>query len=197
MKPNYAQARRHATRRLMRELSHKLSYHNLGHTLDVIERCIDLGELIGISDEQMLLVKTAAAYHDIGFLVKVQGHEALGAQMAGEVLGGFGYSAEQIHTIQALIMATKLGHEPSNMLEKIMSDADLDILGRPDFLARSGDLHTEVVAMGEKVTTLQWYTQQHRFLSQHQYQTDTAHQLRKRGKAMNIGLLAELIEEQD
>ncbi|MGB1251265.1 MAG: HD domain-containing protein [Candidatus Promineifilaceae bacterium] len=197
MNPNYAKARRHATRRLIQELSPKLSYHNLAHTLDVIERAVDLGERIGVDETDMLLLKTAAAYHDIGFIDCVAGHEQIGAEYAGEVLGEYGYSAEQIVTVQELILATQLSRTPQTLLEQIMSDADLDILGRPDFLSRSCDLRDEVNALGNTISLREWYLQQHRFLSSQTYSTATARDTREAGKADNLKLLMRLVDEID
>ena len=67
-----------ALKRLENELDPRLTYHSLAHTRDhVLPAAKRLGRLAGLSAENHLILTTAAAYHDIGFLIQRQGHEEL------------------------------------------------------------------------------------------------------------------------
>ena len=55
--------------RLENELSPKLTYHGLHHTRDdVLPAAIRLAKLVNLSHADTLLLKTAALFHDTGFM---------------------------------------------------------------------------------------------------------------------------------
>ena len=92
-------------------------------------------------------------------------------------------------------MATKLPPNPQTLLEKIMCDADLDYLGRSDFIPVSNSLYDELRAQGKEIDINTWNKQQVKFLTGHQYFTNTAIRLREVGKEKQIERLKKLIEE--
>lgn len=192
--PDFEQARRYALRRLERELSPKLTYHNLEHTRDDVvpatERLADW-EKIGRAD--LLLLSTAAYYHDIGFVLQRVEHEAASSRLAAQILPGFGYGPEQIQIIHGLIMATRLPQTPHTLLEQMIVDADLDSLGRGDFLERSHALRDELGAFGQPIGLDEWYRRQLEFLQSHRYFTAAARALRDDQKTRNIEMLRELL----
>jgi uncharacterized protein len=192
------QAIAYALARLERELPQELVYHSLAHTRDeVVPIVARLAQQEGIFDEEaLLLLHTAACYHDIGFVEQVHDHEAAGVRIARAMLPGFGYRPAQVDTIEGLIMATKLPQSPRTLLERILADADLDSLGRLDFLQRSLDLRTELIALGASISLSEWYQRQIQFLSAHRYFTPSARAMRNRGKQHNMALLHSLLAQQ-
>ena len=64
--------------------------------------------------------------------------------MAREILPAYGLTRDQIDTICGMIMATRIPQSPSNQLERILCDADLDYLGRDDFYEIGGRLFEEL-----------------------------------------------------
>jgi len=66
-----------------------------------------------ISPEEARLVEIGAAYHDIGFVVQRQEHERAGAEIAAQVLPGFGLTSEQVAVVQGMILATRLPQFPA------------------------------------------------------------------------------------
>ncbi|HJZ45965.1 MAG TPA: HD domain-containing protein [Roseiflexaceae bacterium] len=193
--PNFQRARAYALQRLERELPAALTYHSLGHTRDdVAPATVQLAAIAGIYGEQRMLLHTAAYYHDIGFVIQRTDHEAIGAQIAAEALPSFGYTAPQIEIIHDMIMATRLPQSPRNLLEQLIADADLDALGRSDFLARNQALRDELAAYGERWNDLEWYREQLAFLSSHRYWTDAAQRVRGEQKRRNVETIVELIE---
>ncbi|MGC9350335.1 MAG: HD domain-containing protein [Anaerolineae bacterium] len=192
--PDFVQARAYALGRLERELPSTLYYHSIWHTRDeVVTRADWLARQEDLNAEARLLVKTGAYYHDIGFVEGRQNHEVRSASIAGSVLPQFGYAVPQVRMIQGMILATRIPQLPHTHLEEIVADADLDVLGRDDFLARSRALRAELAAAGEYIDHKTWYTRQARFLRQHRYFTPSARRDRCSAKDENLLALYELI----
>ncbi len=183
--------------KLEKELPKFVHYHNFKHTIDVVNQAelIGLGE--GVDDESLLLLKTAALFHDVGLTISFEDHEFLGTQIAREYLPKWKYTPEQIDQICSLIMATKLPPNPQNLLEKVMCDADLDYLGRSDFIPISNSLYDELIDQGKQIDINTWNKNQVKFLTNHQYFTNTALRLREVGKEYQIERLKKLIAEED
>jgi len=192
---DFAAAKRYALTRLERELSPYLHYHSVAHTRDdVVPAVKRLAQHMGISGLSLILLETAAWYHDIGYLFRREGHEIAGIELCRRVLPRWGYTAEHIQQIATIILATRLPQNPQNTLGKILADADLDSLGRPDFLETSLALRRELAEIGIIRTDLEWFEGQRYFLRTHSYFTHAARQLRDAGKQANIQLLDQLIE---
>lgn len=179
--------------KLEKELPENLFYHNVKHTVDVVTEVELIGWAEGCDDEEILLLKTAALFHDLGHTVSYDDHEFQGTILAREILTGFGYSERQIETICGLIMATRLPPAPENLSEKIMCDSDLDYLGRSDFIPVSNTLFEELKARGKMGSLNDWNKLQIKFISGHQYFTKTARSLREVNKQMQIERLRGLI----
>lgn len=165
---------------LLREgLSQSLTYHDVNHTLGVVRASLEIAREENILDErELLLLKTAALYHDCGFLHVYDHHEAEGCRIAREVLPGFGYSDQQIDIICGMIMKTMLPQQPETHLERIICDADLDHLGREDFHEIGDGLYREWLSIGKVHTKEEWNTIQIGFLEKHRYWTATEEQRR-------------------
>ncbi len=183
--------------RLEKELSEHLYYHNVKHTIDVINQVELIGYGEGVDDEAILFLKTAALFHDAGHIVGYNNHEYYGCQLANEYLPKFGYKQEEIEKIEDLIMATKIPPEPQNLMEKIMCDADLDYLGRSDFIPVSNTLYKELKAQNKINDWNEWNKLQLSFISKHQYFTETARNLREVHKQKQIDRIKDLIRENE
>jgi uncharacterized protein len=192
----FEKAKQYTLQRLETELSPGLFYHDLMHTTnDVVPATEKFAEGEGIKGESLELLLTAAWFHDLGFIEGRTGHEAMGARIASEVLLGLGFSNEQIQTVRNIIIATALPQSPQTILEQIMADADLDVLGRHDFMLRNGNLRRELAFFGQEFTDLQWFSDQLRFLETHTYFTASARALRDAGQAKNVVELKKKLEE--
>ena len=80
--------------------SSKLKYHGPHHTLDVMEALKELGRAEGLSEEDVMLVKAAALFHDSGFLNKYQDNESEGAKLAKRELPRYGFTETQVQRIE-------------------------------------------------------------------------------------------------
>ena len=194
--PEFERACRHALERLERELAPDLFYHSVRHTRDEVLPAVErLAALEGIGEEAYLLLRTAAAYHDIGFIEQYVGHESVSIRIASEALPRFGFSPAQIQVVANIIRTTKLPQSPHNLLEQLMADADLDGLGRDDFWERNQDLRDELALYGKPMSDSEWYREQVTFLGAHTYFTPSAHTLRDAQKQRYLEELALLLEQ--
>jgi len=165
------------------ELPLNMYYHNLKHTMDVINQTEIIAKRENVTDEEMLLLKTAALFHDTGFMKGYDNHERLGTEVAREILPNYGYDQNQIDKICDLIMVTKFPVKPTNLLEMIICDADLDYLGRADFVPVSNNLFRELVENNIMENNIEkWNDLQINFIEHHQYFTNSAKELREVNK---------------
>ena len=178
---------------LQKKLPEHLYYHDYRHTIDVVNQAELIGYGEGVSDEQILLLKTAALFHDTGHTISSPGHEELGCDIAREWLTDYNYSEEQINEICNIIMATKMPPDPKTLLQKIICDADLDYLGRTDFIPTSNALFKELEAQGIITDINEWNKLQIKFLSAHQFYTETSQRLREVNKQSQIERIESLI----
>lgn len=191
---DYRAAKQYILAKLRTGLSDKLSYHGMHHTLDVLRVSKALCETEGVFGHSATLVKTAALFHDAGFVKnKHAGHEYEGCLMARAVLPGFGYAGEDMEIICGMIMATKIPQSPTNLLEEIICDADLDYLGREDFYSIAETLFQEFTAYqlinGEQA----WNRLQVNFLTAHHFHTKTNKRLREPAKQQYLEELRGLV----
>ena len=183
---NYYKAERHIMKVLQKGLSDKLHYHSILHTQDVVKAVERLALMEGVTDEGLFLLKSAATYHDAGFVEQYEKNEPVGARLAEEILPKYGYTQQHIDTIKELIYVTQIPHQPKNKLEEIICDADLDYLGRDDFHEIADKLRRELREHGKLDSDRKWDEIQVQFLSSHKYFTETAIRTRKAKKEKNL-----------
>ena len=179
--------------KLEKELPDYLYYHNVKHTVDVVTEVELIGWAEGISDDDILILKTAALFHDAGHTVAYDEHEYHGTMLARSILPEYGYNDAQIERICEVIMATRMPPSPKNLLEKIICDADLDYLGRSDMIPVSNTLYKELKEQDKIGTLSEWNRLQVKFITGHQYFTSTAQSLREVNKQKQIERIRELI----
>ncbi len=180
--------------KLEKELPKHLYYHNLKHTIDVTIGVEIIGTGEGIDNNELLLLKTAALFHDTGQIYGSVGHEAKSCEIMKKILPDWGYSDEQIEEMESIIMATKLPPSPKTKLQQIICDADLDYLGRRDFIPVSDTLYRELKVQNLIGSLNDWNKLQVKFLSSHQFFTNTAQSMRQVNKEKQIERLKNLIE---
>jgi class 3 adenylate cyclase len=181
--------------KLEKELPGYLYYHNVKHTVDVVTEVELIGWAEGLNDEDILILKTAGLFHDAGHTIAYDEHEYHGTQLVKEILPKYGYTKEEIERICEVIMATKMPPQPKDLLQNIICDADLDYLGRSDMIPVSNTLYKELKEQNKIGTLNDWNKLQVKFISGHQYFTNTAQSLREVNKQKQIDRIKELIEE--
>jgi HD superfamily phosphodiesterase len=61
---NFEGAKRFILNKLSRELDPRLAYHSIGHTLDVHDSAVRIAEMERVSEDDIILLRTAALFHD-------------------------------------------------------------------------------------------------------------------------------------
>lgn len=179
---------------LRKELPKQLGYHGLHHTLDVLKMASEICKSEGVRERNRVLVKTAALFHDAGFIKnKHTGHEWEGCLLVRAHLPQFGYEPADIDCICDMIMATKIPQSPKNLLEQILCDADLDYLGRKDFFSIGNTLFEELKAYDLIGDEQVWNRLQVSFLSAHRFHTHTNKSLREPVKQGYLEELQDLV----
>ncbi len=194
--PDFDAARQYALERLQCELSPQIAYHSLAHTVEeVFPAAEQIAAMEGVAGEDLLLLRTAALYHDIGFVEQYQRHEEGSVRILMSALPRFGYSPAHLNVMANIVMATQLPPAPHSLLEQIMVDADLSVLGQANYLARNILLREELAAFGRVMTDMQWYGSQLQFIREHRYNTAAARSLRDAQKQLNITAMAALFAQ--
>jgi uncharacterized protein len=168
-------------------LDPKLTYHDIHHTLDVLKQSERIAKEEGVTDERELyLLRIAALYHDTGFLRTYAKHEPVSCTIFLEDTKAFGFTSEDKTFVTSLIMATRLPQIPKTLHERIICDADLDYLGRHDFLKIGDGLRREFLNFGIIDTDEEWAVLQLKFLTGHHYHTASSQKTREAVKQQNI-----------
>jgi len=182
----FEKARDFIFKKLENELPSSLSYHTVQHVRDVYDCADRIGREEGVTDHDLQLLLTAAAFHDSGFIHLRTGHEEESCRIALNVLPFYHYTDDDIEKICGMIMATRLPQSPQNHLEQILADADLDYLGRDDFFTIGDKLFKELLDAGIVKDHNEWNRVQLSFMENHCYFTPTAAAQRKEKKDDNI-----------
>ncbi len=147
-------------------------YHNLTHTAEVVQIAKEIGLASGITEEQLELIEIAAWFHDIGYVIKCEGHEEIGKNYAAKFLAEQNYPEEKNQQVQSLIEATRMPRKPKNLLEEIICDADLYHLGTNKFEEKSNLLRNEMLKkQGIEFSEEKWLETNLKFLNKHEFFT--------------------------
>jgi uncharacterized protein len=168
------------------KLPPELSYHTFEHTQDVIKAAERIARSENVNEEDFMLLKTAAVFHDAGYIYSRENHEEESCLLAKQFLSANGYKKEDIDKICDLILATKVPQKPKNKLSEIICDADLDYLGRDDYFPISKSVYTEFRHFGIVNNEQEWKQMQIRFMESHHYFTDTSNMTRNAKKEENL-----------
>lgn len=196
--------------KLLKPLKSKWYYfHNLDHTLDVFDRATYLLNKEWISSDFIELVQIATLFHDSWFLIKHEWHEDAWTVLFDEYFSGnenlflkdrlhfydfvdgyfadHEYSTDKIDIIKQLILATIPQRLPSNKLEWLIKDADIDNLGRDDFFQKSLAIKKEMEIVRWKVfTDKEWFMTVLWFVRRTKFYTHTQNIERKEKLKTNI-----------
>jgi len=186
-------AKKYILEKLKNELNPDLRYHSISHTIDVFNSATVLAALENVNGRNLILLQTAALYHDSGLLIKYKGHEDISVLIVRKTLPKYGYKEDDIEIISEMIMSTKIPQSPLTHLDQILSDADLDYMGRDDFFMNAMRLKHEWMDNGIITSLKEWYIIQRDFLQKHNYFTTAAKKLRQEKKMIHLSQIKELL----
>jgi len=162
-------------------------YHDITHTLGVVETAAKIGKAEEVSDDEIEILKIAAWFHDIGYFDNPQNHEEESCRIAEEFLSARDYPTEKIEKIKSCILATKMPHHPKDHLEEILCDADLHHLGSENFEARNELYRIEFEKVnGASYKEFDWLQNNIDFLTEHKFFTRYAIDHYEKQKTENL-----------
>lgn len=185
---NFEQAYEYILEFLPANLPSYIQYHTLEHTIEVVKNTELIAHGENVDGDDLILVKTAALFHDTGFTQMYTNHEYASTLIARQELPRFGYSPEQINQIAGLIMVTVYPPAPKNKLEMIISDADILYIGEDDFEVVAKKLEIEFKHESIVSDHKDWLRVEYNFLKNARFYTDTAKKLMGPGLKKNLGI---------
>lgn len=155
--------------------SEELLYHNYEHTASVATAAAELNEHYGLSEQDDFVVRAAAWFHDLGYLVDPDNHEAASVVLAENFLKEKQVPSVLIEGVKACILATRMPQKPKNLLQQIVCDADMSHFSTDSFAEKSKQLRKELqTRCGLAISKNAWRHQTICLLEVHQYHTDYA-----------------------
>lgn len=175
----------------LKELPENLHFHKAEYARKVYDQSFLLCRSEEIEQEDRLLVRTAALMLFTGFTQSYNNFENRSSVISREILPDFKYSEIQIDQICNLILSTKMPFNPNNPLEKILIDAKMEYIGRPDYTTQIKLLHQEMKEFGSKLNGQQFKKQQLELLYNFEYFTVAGQRLREVSAADQMATLEE------
>jgi len=144
---------------------------------------------------KLLYHNEATLFHDLGYIKVYTGHEAVSQNIAATFLKKHHYPASLITQVQALIGATHILQQPTNLLEEIIKDADLNNVGQGKYLRTISNLRTELdTFLDQQFKDIAWYKANVKFLDGHSFFTKKAKKLFSKKKKSNRKKVKKLIK---
>ncbi|HBV17538.1 hypothetical protein AXA65_11895 [Chryseobacterium sp. FP211-J200] len=174
--------------------SRNLLFHSLGHTKEVVNAVNEICKHSNVTENELNVLIVAAWFHDCGYVKYYIGHEEESSRIAEFFLTGLNCDREFIKQVIKCINATKYSHIPSTLAEKIIRDADMYHLCKPNYhiyeelLRRELELH-----QGFSLSDKEWQVQNYEFLKNHQYHTEYGQKVLNHSKEINMQIVKENI----
>ncbi len=172
---------------LEKSLPEDRTFHDINHTLEVVEAATEIAENSGFGEEDREIIILAAWFHDTGYTQICKGHEKISAKYAAEFLKQNNYPAQKIEMVLSCIDATIITRTPINNLCKVLCDADLIHIGKKGYYKKSLKLKKEFECEQNKIfTELEWVKSNIDFLQSHFFYTDYAKKTYEEQRQKNL-----------
>ncbi|PHI19305.1 HD family phosphohydrolase [Lewinellaceae bacterium SD302] len=155
-------------------------FHNFQHTYAVVKALHEIVEHFELSEREKFVLELSAWFHDVGYKDGWEGHEERGAAQAKNFLDRQeeSFTPETYEQVRGCIMATSMPHDPQNLLERIVCDADLSHLGESSYWDRCGRVRQEFALTRDMIMSDQeWIDFELNFMLGHDYQTEAAREI--------------------
>ena len=181
---------------LLSQLPEEMTYHTVGHTKNVVAAVRLIGEKSELSEHEVNIAAMAAWFHDTGYLYSQDDHETASVKVVKEFLSSHNIDVEDMDLVENAIFSTRLPQSPENMISKVLCDADMSHLSRPDFFETTEQLRVEKKWMqGGKLPKSAFNLVSANLFEEHNYHTDYGKTVLQKGKEKNFNLLEKKIEK--
>ncbi|MEK7634642.1 MAG: hypothetical protein AAB396_02040 [Patescibacteria group bacterium] len=185
---------------MLDDLPEYLRYHTKEHTEDVFHEAILFGIHDGLGEKELEKIAVAAAWHDIGFLIKQNNNETAAVSLFERE--AFLLNLDYVNDIKKMIMDTKLEiteNGPEILMKYNTSayllDADVSNFGRPDFKDKMNLIAEESkIDLNNKEIKIKFLKFTLTLLKNQNWHTNAARELRQEQKMINIAELEKEIE---
>lgn len=168
----------------------KLYYHQYSHALEVFDRSLYLWIKENLNLDELEILAIACLFHDTWYSIQYDDNEYIWAKIARNYLLSYNYDIEKIKKVERLIIVTIPIFPPSNIMEKIIKDADTDNLWRDDFFDKWNDLKSEIELIKNiKIKDPDWCHYSIDFIKNHSFYTKTWQIERDKRKNKNLDKL--------
>lgn len=185
---------------MLDNLPEYLRYHTKEHTEDVFHEAILFGTYDGLGEKELEKIAVAAAWHDIGFLIKQNNNETAAVSLFEREV--FLSNLDYVNDVKKMIMDTKLEiteNGPEILMKHNTSayllDADVSNFGRPDFKDKMNLIAEESkIDLNNKEIKIKFLKFTLTLLKNQNWHTNAARELRQEQKMINIAELEKEIE---
>jgi predicted metal-dependent HD superfamily phosphohydrolase len=174
-------------------LPDSFTFHNLPRTLKRIEASQRLMESSILSEEEKENVKIAIYLEDVGYNKDKSDPDQASKAMARELLTELGFDNNRVETILSLIRHQRIDQQPESEMDKVMKDADFEILASNDVFKSIEDLRKEFkMAFDQNFEDEEWFNYLLELFEKHQYHTAYALLNWEKSKKKNLKKLRKL-----
>ena len=168
-------------------------YHNLTHTLEVVQAVEEILSETDFTEEEKEIVLIAAWFHDAGYSKNYFNHEETSKKLARDFLEKEGWDNKRIEQVEECIEATRFPQKPKDKLAEVLCDADMSHLRDELYFQKSENLRKEISAVKNINVKKQFFCEKTlAFMGSQQYYTDYAKKNFEPGKKKNWTLMQEL-----
>ncbi|MCF8373397.1 MAG: HD domain-containing protein [Bacteroidales bacterium] len=179
---------------LFENIPDNLIYHQLSHTIEVVEAARTIGQAIHLSPEEMQILLLSAWFHDTGYLKTYLHHEEESIHIARQFFNSINANSKLIEQIAGCINATKVPQKPKTKIEEAVCDADMFHLAQDNFCDKSKLLFEEMNATSKfKMDMIAFRKGSVEFFDSHHYHSKYGKEVLSIGKKRNRKHLIELI----
>jgi len=164
--------------KLEKEMPGNLYFHNTAYTVDVYTQTELLGRAEELSDEELLLTRTAGLFQGIGYLLDYHDPLMKSIEFASDVLPRYKYAEGQVHFVLELMRSISK-KEPQTLPEKILWDAQMNYIGRTDYIQKTKDHYRELQEHMKEISVTEWIHRETHMVRHYPFYTQTARRLRE------------------
>jgi hypothetical protein len=160
--------------KLRSELPDGMYFHNAAYTDEIFVQSELLSIAERLSNEEMLFVRTAALFLNIGYVTSFDNSVEECTNYAAKLLPKFMYTPKQSELIIGLIKTVNTNTEDPDRLAQVLLDACHSYLGREDFIQLSLNHFNEAKIHKNANTIKEWFNLQTKMLQQTPLYTESA-----------------------
>lgn len=165
--------------KLEAELKPTMYFHNAKHTKEIYTLTELIGRAEDISQEELLLCRTASLLVDTGHLCNYEDYKNERVRFAQEVLPKFRYSNDQVMAVCHLLQSLKSTETNKSKTEAILIDAYHNYFGRVDFIDYSKKHYEELKERISSLSEKEWFYHELRAMEHFKFFTKTARMLQE------------------